>query len=109
MTQRSKFKGHKIEYDNENNQWVFSDTKESTELTHQNRPCGYCNQHVIKDRHEEYDSCIGRLPGLMNACCGHGNASEAYVQFMDGFGVHGEDAKIIQEVLIKWRDKERSK
>lgn len=105
MTQRSKLRGNNIEYNNIKKEWVFTDTQESTIETHKSRPCGNCNQHFIKDGHEEYDYCIGRLPGLMNACCGHGNTSESYVQFMDGFGIHGEDAKIIQEILIKWKDK----
>jgi hypothetical protein len=27
------------------------------------------------------DPCIGYLPGVYNACCGHGNPAEAYLTF----------------------------
>jgi hypothetical protein len=37
----------------------------------------------------------------MNACCGHGDIEDAYVQFLDGFSISGEDAIIILEVLKK--------
>lgn len=102
---KSKLRGHDIEHIN--GQWVFSDTKESTVETHKIRPCGNCGKHSIKEGHEEYDACIGKLPGLMNACCGHGVDSEAYVQFLDGFTVCGKDAKVIQEILKRWRDNEK--
>ena len=39
--------------------------------------CGHCN---LKRTKEGYDGCIGYLPNVMNACCGHGEKSMAYVQ-----------------------------
>ena len=39
----------------------------------------------------------------MNACCGHGNGREAYVQFLDGFSLSGEDAIVILKVLKKYK------
>ena len=44
--------------------------------------CGHCG----KDRTPEgHDGCLGTLPGVMNACCGHGgNAEGAYIQYWDG-------------------------
>ena len=38
----------------------------------------------------------------MNACCGHGNDEEAYLQFSDGFVINGTSAKIIINELKKW-------
>jgi hypothetical protein len=35
----------------------------------------------------------------MNACCGHGDIDDAYVQFWDLSIIRGEDAKIIQSIL----------
>ncbi len=99
-------RGNETEWDETKGEYVFSDTKESSAYTWKDKPCGHCGDHVIKDGNEEYDSCIGKLPGLMNACCGHGDTVGAYVQFMDGFIVDGKDAKTIQEILIRWRDKE---
>ena len=59
-----------------------------------NIPCGKCNKSVTKEGH---DACLGTLPGVMNACCGHGKKQEAYIQFLDGFAIRGKDAiKIIK-------------
>ncbi len=44
-----------------------------------NKPtCGHCG---LKRTPEGHDGCIGKLKGVMNACCGHGDSSIAYVQF----------------------------
>lgn len=71
-------RGHKIEHNGK--EWVFSDNKESTVKTHRDRPCGYCNKH---DTAEGHDACLGTLPGVINACCGHGNHDYGYIQFED--------------------------
>jgi len=94
----SKLRGHDIEY--KNNEWVYSDTKQSTISTFKDRPCGSCNKYNTLEGH---DACLGELKGIMNACCGHGVVSEAYVQFLDGFSIHGEDAVIILNILKKYK------
>lgn len=43
--------------------------------------CQHCNKAGIKDGDEVYDPCIGKLDGVMAACCGHGLVKSAYVQF----------------------------
>jgi hypothetical protein len=40
---------------------------------------------------EGHDGCIGRLPDVMNACCGHGE-SAAYIQYMDKSIIRGLSA-----------------
>ena len=40
--------------------------------------CGHCGLNRTEQGH---DGCIGTLKGVMNACCGHGQDSAAYVQF----------------------------
>lgn len=94
----SKLRGHDIEFIN--NEWVYSDTKESTVSTFQNRPCGDCNEYSTLEGH---DACLGELKGIMNACCGHGIVNEAYVQFLDGFSIHREDAVIVLNILKKYK------
>lgn len=32
----------------------------------------------------EPDPCLGELPGVAGACCGHGDPSKAYVSFENG-------------------------
>ena len=59
--------------------------------------CSVCN---LKRTPEGHDGCLGTLKGLMNACCGHGGKAEgAFVQFLDGSTIKGEDAEAIQEIL----------
>ena len=93
MTAKSFYRGHKIEAIDII--WVYSDTKQRVELN-PDRCCGYCK---LKNTIDGHDGCLGELKGLMNACCGHGEIKEAYVQFLDGYSVHGKNAKIIIDVL----------
>ena len=89
----AKYRGHEIE--SRKGIWFYSDINKSVESI-KNIPCGVCNQPVTIDGH---DACLGILPGLMNACCGHGNIDEAYIQFLDGVCVQGEKAfSIIKEL-----------
>lgn len=94
---KSTLRGHKIEFDN--GEWVYSDTKESTVNTWTKRPCGYCGLENTKEGH---DGCLGTLVGVMNACCGHGEEKEAYVQFLDGNTISGKDGLTILDILKKY-------
>jgi len=104
MTAKSKYRGHEIEFNEELEIWVYSLDKTPVPDDHLERACGNCKQQRTIEGH---DACLGTLPGLMNACCGHGNPKEAYVQFLDGTAIHGEDAVIIQNILKKCRDTEK--
>ncbi len=53
--------------------------------THENiydfpRPCKVCKKFNIEDGRESYDACIGKLPGVVAACCGHGT-KDGYIYF----------------------------
>lgn len=85
----SNLRGHEIEY--VNGEWIYSDTKEPTATTYSTRPCGYCGKHNTPKGH---DGCLGTLPDVMNACCGHGNVNETYLQFWNGEIVRGIKAKM---------------
>lgn len=95
--QKSYIRGHEIEF--LNGEWVYCDTKEPTQSSFGERSCGYCNEFRTPEGH---DACLGTLNGVMNACCGHGQINEAYVQFMDGYSIHGKDATTILDVLKKY-------
>ncbi len=47
---------------------------------------------------EGHDGCLGTLPGnnIMNACCGHGNDDQAYIQYWNKPRIAGQEA--IQEI-----------
>jgi len=83
-----KYKGYKIEF-NDDGDYVYSDSKKliSNDVW---RACGHCGLEPTK---EDHDGCLGELPGLMNACCGHGLTSSAYIQYPSGQCVRGRLAK----------------
>jgi hypothetical protein len=45
------------------------------------RTCVVCGAKVGPDRP---DACLGRLPGVVEACCGHGQQRKAYIHFDSG-------------------------
>ena len=88
MMAKNYLRGHLIEF--VDNEWVYCDTKESTADTWKKRPCGHCG---LPNTIEGHDGCLGTLPGVMNACCGHGNINDAYIQFDDGVIVRHKNAE----------------
>jgi len=90
MTAKSKFRGHDIYQ--KNGKWFYLDG----DIVENRKSCGHCGKH---DTEEGHDGCLGTLPGVMNACCGHGQANEAYVQFWDGICIRGHSAIIIATEL----------
>lgn len=60
--------------------------------------CGKCKKGPTKEGH---DGCLGTLPGpIMNACCGHGIDSIAYIQYWDGRRISGTKAIVEQNRLL---------
>ncbi len=55
---------------------------------------GICAHCGLDPTPEGRDGCIGTLPEhiVMNACCGHGNRRQAYLQYWTGAVIRGEDA-----------------
>ena len=83
----SKYRGHEIyALDGE---WYYCDIDElvSEDVW---RACGQCEKDTTADGH---DGCLGTLPGVMNACCGHGKENEAYVMFENKETIRGEEAR----------------
>jgi hypothetical protein len=77
-------RGHPIYRDGK--EYRFADTGEPTAETWESRPCGACNRHQTPEGH---DPCLGTLPGVVNACCGHGVPGDAYIVFENGVRVVG--------------------
>lgn len=63
------------------------------------RACGHCGLYRTPEGH---DGCIGTLPDpdIMNACCGHGRPSAAYVQFRSRLDLRGRDAVTYMEGVV---------
>jgi hypothetical protein len=72
--------GHKIYY--KDDEWKYSDNDESISIK---RSCVSCGKYETSEGH---DACIANLPGVRNACCGHG-VEKGYIQFEDGRVLRG--------------------
>ena len=96
MASHSAYRGHPIHFDESKDAWLYDDDNTTVKDHWKERPCGRCGKATVNDGH---DACIVNLPGVMNACCGHGD-KEAYVQFIDDReSVYGEEAIRIQKEL----------
>ena len=87
MAARSFWRGHPIVA--RGDEWFYVD--DGTAVADQagrGRPCGRCGEDTPPGQ-IELDPCIGLLPGVDNACCGHGDPSESYIQFSNGVTVRG--------------------
>lgn len=94
---KSNSRGHIIKY--VSGDWVGEDGPHIT----LNGGCTKCGEEPNERGHA---ACIKNLPGVKNACCGHGYPSYAYIQFKDGRCVYGEEAIKQQEKLKLQRDSE---
>lgn len=64
MTAQSYVRGHRVRYDG--SAWRYCDTDA---LIDAERPCVRCGLTAVPDGP---DPCLGMLPGVISACCGHG-------------------------------------
>lgn len=84
----SAWRGHRI-VSNDGDEWRYADTGVRVP-DDVNRGCGHCG---LANTPGGFDGCFGHLTGgVMNACCGHGVAEDAYVQFVDRPALRGEAA-----------------
>ena len=63
---------------------------------------GICAHCRLPPTPEGHDGCLGTLPPevVMNACCGHGRDSQAYVQSWNGAVIRGQKAVEAQRMMI---------
>jgi hypothetical protein len=80
----SKLRGYEIE--EKDGEFFYKDNGNSTAETWKERPCGHCGKH---NTDKDHDACLVELPGVLNACCGHGSRDESYIQFENGVIVRG--------------------
>jgi len=95
----SSLRGHKIYWDGK--EFRYSDNHTATAGDRQSRDCGSC---ALPNRKDEHDACIGELPGdVINACCGHGEVTEAYIQYSNKPSLRGVAAVTEMQALVKSR------
>ncbi|HUX17139.1 MAG TPA: hypothetical protein VMW52_11750, partial [Phycisphaerae bacterium] len=63
MTAHAYVRGWPIRFNGR--RWVNEDGRTIDER----RPCRRCNRRPTPEGH---DACLGKLPGVISACCGHG-------------------------------------
>lgn len=85
-------RGHVIAFAQGSQSWIYLDTGSSV-ADDPYRRCGHCDEPNTPEGH---DPCLGTLPNVMNACCGHGVEADAYVQSLDGTTTTGRDALRLQ-------------
>lgn len=73
MAARSRLRGHPIIWDEG---WVYEDSGQGID---DGRPCLHCNRFPTKEGH---DACLGYIPGVTSACCGHG-VGKMFVRMKD--------------------------
>ena len=111
MTVNSYLRGHPIIWiENKNNivrkkgeapepsdvgQWLYKDTMEPIPTEGgEIRPCIKCGKLFEGSYEGMPDPCLGRLPGVNNACCGHGIKEESYIRFTNGTIIKGFEIEI---------------
>jgi hypothetical protein len=72
---RSYYRGHEIYYDSQK-VWRYTDNDEIVD-DNKSRPCPRCGMPPTTNG---YDYCIGYLPGVISACCGHGVCKPILIQ-----------------------------
>ncbi len=81
--------GHLITYNEETKLWYYADGTVANDSNV--KPCTKCGKMPVNG----HDACIANLPGVKNACCGHGK-TEGYIHFENGTVIRG---KFIVETL----------
>ena len=80
-------RGHEILF--RDGRWLYADTLEPTPgFGGKIRPCAKCGS-VKWSGDGEVDECLGLLPGVTNACCGHGDTEASYACFSSGVVLRG--------------------
>ncbi|SDX62116.1 hypothetical protein [Salimicrobium album] len=92
MAVKSYARGHSVMY--VDGQWVYTDNGEP--ISNNERECSFCE---CKTTTEGHDGCLGTLPGVVNACCGHGLTERAYIQFENGMVDRGKSALLTIKIM----------
>ena len=92
MSATGYYRGHTIRYVGD--AWRYAMTGLAV-VDDPEPACGHCGKASTPEGH---DGCLGTLPGVVNACCGHGTDAEAYVCLEDGRRLAGLEAR-------RWMDR----
>jgi hypothetical protein len=65
----------------------YLECSRNTPDTDRSPECPRCGN--VKECNGEPDQCLGLLPGVVDACCGHGSREQSYVHFQNGIVLEG--------------------
>ena len=88
----SKMNGNLIYYDEAAEIFRYASDDEPINWNN-HRPCPKCGKRPL-DTSE--DACLGHLPGVVQACCGHGG--EGYIEFENGVTIHFRGCEIERSI-----------
>lgn len=74
----SHSRGWKIAWNAKKKEWVYEDNGKPID---DRRVCKRCGKPPTKEGH---DACLGTIPNVKYACCGHG-VTNPYYENMDGY------------------------
>lgn len=95
MTARASFRGHPTWWDEDAGKWRYEDTGEPTPgYGGEVRPCVECG---AEHEFNAPDPCLGMLPGVEAACCGHGDRERACVRFTSGVVLEGFEVRRLSD------------
>lgn len=77
------FYGYPTYWDETAQLWRYSDNDEPA-VHPSNRPCPKCSELPTPEGH---DACLGEIPGVCGACCGHGVEMGYIAWDCDGKGI----------------------
>ena len=98
---RAYNRGHKVHYDYEKEEWLYSD--DNTPIT-DDRPCARCGCYPTSKGH---DYCLSNLGDKVKAaCCGHG-VEPGYILLEDGRIFYAEDCSFNGFKIKYERDDEK--
>ena len=87
MTVKGYFRGHPIIFID--GKWLYEDTLRQAGFGYEVRPCKKCGKVFEGSNVGDPDPCLGNLPGVDNACCGHGVRGQSYIRFINGVVIRG--------------------
>lgn len=100
MVAKSRIRGHEIYYDPKLEVWKYVEDDSLVNKVELNFNNEYsdeldkrCPRCKMINKFDAPDYCLGYLPGVSNACCGHGE-NEGYISFTNGITVRFKDLRI---------------
>lgn len=85
---KDNFRGHPVTC-SDGKTWVYDDDGNQAGFNGKVRPCMKCGKLFEGSNVGDPDPCLGNLPGVDNACCGHGVREKSYIRFTNGTVITG--------------------